>query len=1183
MSNWDIDWGRGWLCGWVAAWFIALVVYPTGMAQGQSERALLDMPTAQEVQSWGFTVDEYQSLVRRKFDLLMEESRLMEQLTDRPYGTEDGMRHEAIASAQKELFLRRVDPRTHTVTRFRELGTHTRMLHAAERSLFDRLQQNINTLRQRVQIVLDAKAPTRQVVPPGQSPPQDLPVRGGAPGHAGSAAADLEIVEPRPLGSVPAGEQPPFNQQQTGRGTAGTGVQQSGQASAGGREPVQPNPNYQGPPLMDDHNMRGTVKPLGQVSAPPAEPWPNPNYRGPPAVDDPGLRGTVKPLDKPAPPKPPTTAESIAPTITLALANLEGILRCREAEVPARDCLLGLMVGNGIAATMPLAAQLLSAATVVKLSIGGQVLLIGKGAWDSYQFLDGLQGAARAEYQAWLAQRNRLDWLRRNMEIRDMPGYIAQLRRRIDDTLAPLAVNMEARCEDLARMAGAAAPAMENIALTLQEMPEKSAILAMEPYYDTSMDALANERALRRDLAALRQAFAALGGDAARIAVFQQSAEGLAGRARAHIAVEDELAAAKDTLDKAFALMARMRSLSTGAVPYERLEALGQRIDQTRSSRAGQAEKLRIEVQALKRAFPKKEIETWTEAELLSLDAAIDRHLRQDCKPADMIAAHRQGAGPATETLLDAQNRLEPADLIHASLSRLAYGTGREVLDAVQGMLQRIRAAFPASDSQPSDKDGGFRHEATRAGGGPGGGRHDLASDQGGFAHEGTTTGATADYRRSPPASQAPPESVTYFDRPWLPQSWKTGGDSQQTRAHIYQAASRLGWAAALAEYTEAVSDPLIIDHLNAAAGHFQFANQYSFAPHKAWPDWQRRKDIHGQWIRRLTQGSASSRAYFRKGLDNLIRTEAGNLREQLKTLSQYQAGALANCDSYTFQIGFDLAQAAQLQSIALDGMRAGKDKDWARQLMNKASASAASAGRYIQEIKPTPQQKGCPDYTPLIQELNQVKSRLMSAQQPELHGVWSRALALSGGQASGAMGECEENLAGLWLNNGYSGMTIQFTRQGDRYLGSFAHITPKWRRLGYRTGQVYLEARKTAPRTYEGTRHFITCENCTNGVIWKTEPLKLQVFGTWLGTSIPGEAHTWQRITPVEASRLTVRTNNFGIERFYIPGYHVPFIHDTLKDCQGPRNQHGKPYGLRTGTTSPRNEGINLLGTEVR
>ncbi len=837
-----------------------LVVYAAGTARGQVPPEALE-PTVQDIQGWGFTFEEFQSLMQRKLDLLLEESRLMEQLTKEPYRTLDTMRREAIESTQNELWMRRVDLRTHSVRSFRERGMHTSALQKAERALTSRLTEQIGDLRKQVDFRLQAEAPTRQVVP--EKPPAS---RGAPP--------EMEVIEPKPLGNIPVEEQAPINRQKT-------------EVSGVRREPVKPNPNYQGPPLMDDPDMRGVVKPLN-TPPPVKSPSPNPNYQGPPLMDDPDMRGVVKPLDKP---KPQSAAETYGSVISISLMNLETILRCKETDVPARDCLLGLMVSNGLATTVHLASQLLSSASLIKLSIGvgGQALLIGKGAWDTYQFLDGLQGAARAEYEAYLAKRSRQDWLQKNMEIRDMPGYIAKLRQRIDDTLGPLASSLEGQCADLKKMA-AATPAAGDAAAAIREMPEKSAIYAMDPLHDRALDALANERVLRRDLETLRQDFAVLAGDTARSNAFRQSASSLAGQARAHIAVEKELAEAKGTLDKAFALLARMRNISSGVAPFEKLEAQSQRIDQARAVRSEQAGKLRIEVQALKRAFPEKEIETWMKAELLSLDAAIDGHLRQDCKQAEIISAHRQSAGTATENWLEVQNRLEPVDVLHASLSRLAYGTGQEVLDAVLGMLQQIQASPEQPENRASDdssENGGFKNEGTtvqndtsrngRASPDRKGedgknnsftseGTHvsertgerrqpeAAASGQDDFVSEGTVIGTddislldtppspAPPTRQPPPARQPPPETVTYFDRPWLPQSWKTSGNAQQTRAEIYQAASRLGWAAALAEFAPATVDNLIVDHLNATAGHLQRANQASFAPHKAWPDWQRRQ-----------------------------------------------------------------------------------------------------------------------------------------------------------------------------------------------------------------------------------------------------------------------------------------------------------------------------------------------------
>lgn len=247
----------------------------------------------------------------------------------------------------------------------------------------------------------------------------------------------------------------------------------------------------------------------------------------------------------------------------------------------------------------------------------------------------------------------------------------------------------------------------------------------------------------------------------------------------------------------------------------------------------------------------------------------------------------------------------------------------------------------------------------------------------------------------------APPrqETVTYFDRDWLPRSWKTSGNAAETRTEIYQTASRLGWAAALAEYTGPSSDPLISDHVIAATGHMERANAASFAPHKAWPDWSNRRTNYNRWIQRLTSGSQISREYFRKGLANTLRSEAGALKRQLETLATGQAGTLQNCDTYIFEIGYQLAFASQLQSIAIDGLKAGQKKDWARKLWNRASSSIASAGSAIRQIKPGPGRAGCSDFTPLSKELAVVQSRLSSAPEPEVHGVWNQGLAIAGGR----------------------------------------------------------------------------------------------------------------------------------------------------------------------------------------
>ncbi len=334
-------------------------------------------------------------------------------------------------------------------------------------------------------------------------------------------------------------------------------------------------------------------------------------------------------------------------------------------------------------------------------------------------------------------------------------------------------------------------------------------------------------------------------------------------------------------------------------------------------------------------------------------------------------------------------------------------------------------AADPETRAGTGETDGGgadddFSEEGTIIGNG--GGQDNLepvqATDESSTAQESIPSLADPGSSRRPERPSAPEagedfadlgnsvgsappreETVTYFDRDWLPRSWKTSGNAAATRAEIYQTASRMGWAAALAEYTGPSSDPLISDHIMSAAGHMERANAASFAPHKAWPDWSNRRINYNRWIQRLTSGTQISREYFRKGLAGTLRSEAGALKRQLETLATGQAGALQNCDTYIFEIGYQLAFASQLQSIAIDGLKAGQKKDWARKLWNRASSSIASAGSAIRQIQPGPGRAGCSDFTPLSKELAGVQSRLPSALEPEVHGVWNQGLAIAGGR----------------------------------------------------------------------------------------------------------------------------------------------------------------------------------------
>lgn len=217
-------------------------------------------------------------------------------------------------------------------------------------------------------------------------------------------------------------------------------------------------------------------------------------------------------------------------------------------------------------------------------------------------------------------------------------------------------------------------------------------------------------------------------------------------------------------------------------------------------------------------------------------------------------------------------------------------------------------------------------------------------------------------------------ETVTYFDRPWMPRTWQTG-DTQLTQVNIYDTASCLAMAAALANCTEGASDAAIAEQIRAAIRHMQAANQYSFAPHKAWPDWEQRAYQFNVWAKRITQESPRQRDIARKQLHSYLSGQANGMKMQLETLLQGQAGSAENCDSLLFQIGYHLAYAAQLQLIAEDGLSAGKDRLWANRILSRVNSSKATAGRLMGMVQPSVNRRGCPDMGKLVERVRVVRT----------------------------------------------------------------------------------------------------------------------------------------------------------------------------------------------------------------
>lgn len=249
------------------------------------------------------------------------------------------------------------------------------------------------------------------------------------------------------------------------------------------------------------------------------------------------------------------------------------------------------------------------------------------------------------------------------------------------------------------------------------------------------------------------------------------------------------------------------------------------------------------------------------------------------------------------------------------------------------------------------------------------------ALDDGGFADPGDTD------------SQSSNETVTYFDRQWIPRTWQTG-DTQSTQVNIYDTATCLATAAALANYTEGASDATIADQIRATNRHMQAANQYSFAPHKAWPDWEQRAYQFNVWAKRITQTSPRQRDIARKQLHGYLTGQANGMKTQLETLVQGQAGSVQNCDSLLFQVGHHLAYAAQLKLIAEAGLSAGKDQLWANRILSRVNNSKATAARLMGMMQPSANRQGCPDMKDLAERVRTVQVKLPDAGQTML-ALW--------------------------------------------------------------------------------------------------------------------------------------------------------------------------------------------------
>ena len=363
------------------------------------------------------------------------------------------------------------------------------------------------------------------------------------------------------------------------------------------------------------------------------------------------------------------------------------------------------------------------------------------------------------------------------------------------------------------------------------------------------------------------------------------------------------------------------------------------------------------------------------------LDAGVEKAVNARLDAEGKVTSDFEGysavlsecAGKSVDDLMraiaDASARAQQALAQHADLpqkaDRCANGEGTQVAEADVDDEGGGFSSEGRDEKSDDDDDSGFGDE-----------EDENVSDDGssgdssdsGFSDEPHTIGGeTQSPAEDPPqepdgfsdefddiAPDANTETVTYFDRNFMPQSWKTSGNSQQVRVHVFSLGSRLGWSAALARHCGPNAIDLIIDHLNGASVHVKGAHDSSYMPVKAYKDWQQTQKKHQYWIQKLQQRpNIQGRERQLKTLSGSFKSHALGLAKKIAFQSVGNGlEQRENCDSYYLRIGYYLAYSSQSLAYAAQGQAKGMPKKWVRNLMKAGQSAAASAAQYMRDLK---------------------------------------------------------------------------------------------------------------------------------------------------------------------------------------------------------------------------------------
>ena len=131
---------------------------------------------------------------------------------------------------------------------------------------------------------------------------------------------------------------------------------------------------------------------------------------------------------------------------------------------------------------------------------------------------------------------------------------------------------------------------------------------------------------------------------------------------------------------------------------------------------------------------------------------------------------------------------------------------------------------------------------------------------------------------------------------------------------HEFAALCRVGWAQGLARFSAGAADATIAEHLRAAGEHVAMANRTTFAPLRAWPDWQGIRSHYDGLAARLGREPGGR---FREQLAVELEMAWEGLADALAVQMAGEVQRRENCDSHLARAGYLLCSGQQMLQVA--------------------------------------------------------------------------------------------------------------------------------------------------------------------------------------------------------------------------------------------------------------------------